>query len=139
MKYVNINERFCIVYCWTTIGNHKDFSWVITLSSQVHQTLATDSIDSIIQIAVISSHHPEAKIVQKPNPFPSRCKSEFLSLFYGFRNRIFRSVIYIRSCYQSIFKLMLFYHRPSGLSIWSTVIFQNYLISFDYEIYWRKV
>jgi len=45
------------------LGNHhKHFSGVIVLGSEVHQTLATNSIDSIIKLAVISSHHPEQKL-----------------------------------------------------------------------------
>lgn len=44
------------------LGNHKHFSGVIVLGSEVHQSLATNSIDSIIKLAVISSHHPEQKL-----------------------------------------------------------------------------
>ena len=77
MKYMNVNERFCIMYYWTTIGNHKDFSWVIILSSQVHQTLATDSIDSIIQISVISSHHPEQKLFKSQIRFLQGANQNF--------------------------------------------------------------
>jgi hypothetical protein len=55
-------KDFVLCIVGQLLRNHKDFSWAIILSSQVHQTPATGSIDSLIQIAVISSHHPEQKL-----------------------------------------------------------------------------